>query len=133
MFVCLFVFVEIIYSKITDEAAITAHPKNAIRVEGDVVTLSCNATGNPEPSISWTKDGSPISSNSRISLSADNKQLTVTNVSRTDSGKYLCVANNKIGNVTWSAALLEVQCKYQYCDKTVILQLRTVSPAVLKT
>ena len=78
------------------------------------MTLSCNATGNPVPSISWTRDGSPIdrNANSRISFSADKKQLTITNVSRTDSGKYRCVASNSLGNDTSNASSVDIQCKY---------------------
>ena len=76
------------------------------------MTLSCNATGNPAPKISWIIGGSPVSSNSGISFSADNKQLTITNVSRTDSGEYRCVASNSLGNDTTSPAKLDVQCKW---------------------
>ena len=83
-------------------------------IEGTDVTLSCNkADGQPEPTISWTMNGSPLhtSVNSRISLSDDKKQLTVTNVHRTDSGEYRCVANNSLGNATSNASTLSVQCK----------------------
>ena len=76
------------------------------------MTFSCNATGNPAPTISWTKDGSPVSNNSRIGLSGDNKQLTIRYVSRTDSGEYQCVADNSLGNDTSNAATLDVKCKY---------------------
>ena len=78
------------------------------------MSFSCNATGDPAPAISWTKDGSLISSSgdSRISFGEDNKKLTITNVSRDDSGQYRCVANNSVGNETTSdAATLDVQCK----------------------
>ena len=73
--------------------------------------LSCNATGNPEPTITWTKNGTLISNNSRIS-SPQEKQLTITNVNRTDSGEYRCVASNSLGNDTSSAATVNVLCKY---------------------
>ena len=54
-----------------------------------------------------------MSANPRISLSSDNKQLTITNVTRTDSGhEYQCVASNIIKTVTSNAATLNVQCKY---------------------
>ena len=79
--------------------------------EGENVTLSCNATGNPSPSISWTKAGSAVNS-PRVSSSSGNKQLTITNVNRSDSGDYRCVANNSIGDaVTSNGAILDVQCK----------------------
>ena len=77
------------------------------------MTLSCDATGNPVPTISWTKDGSPIGSSYRISLSADNKQLTIMNLNRTDSEEYQCVADNSLGNDTSNVATLNVQCKYR--------------------
>lgn len=78
------------------------------------MTFSCNVTGNPVPTISWVRNGSSISTrfNSRISFSAGEKQLTITNLNRTDSGQYRCVANNSLGNDTSHYALLDVQCKY---------------------
>ncbi|XP_020608165.1 hemicentin-2-like [Orbicella faveolata] len=91
---------------------ITIHPKKETKLEGDNVTFSCKVDGNPVPTISWTTDGSPLDTNdnfTRISLSLDKKQLTITNVSRTDSGEYRCVASNILGNETSSAALLDVQ------------------------
>ena len=99
----------------TDQAEITAHPYDVTVIEGINVSLSCNAAGNPEPTITWTKDGSPISNNSRIS-SPQEKQLTITNVNRTDSGEYRCVAGNSLGNDTSNAATVDVQCKYSMTD-----------------
>ena len=82
---------------------------------GDNVTLFCNATGNPEPSISWTIDGLTVNTtlHPRIILTSDNKQLTVRNVSRTVfSHEYRCQANNSVGTITSDAASLNVQCEY---------------------
>ena len=92
---------------------ITKHPQNATVTEGENVTLSCNATGNPASSISWTKNGSAISTSGdpRISFGVDNKQMTITNVSRSDGGQYRCEVNNSNGTVTSNAATLEIQCK----------------------
>ena len=77
------------------------------------MAFSCDASGNPTPKFSWTKNGSPINTtdSARITLSAGNKQLNITNVSRLDSGEYKCVANNSVGVVNSSAAFLTVQCK----------------------
>jgi len=77
------------------------------------VTLSCNATGNPAPTISWFINGFSIdtgNNNSRIGFSGNQKQLTITNLRRTDSGKYRCTANNSLGNATSDVATLDVQC-----------------------
>ena len=81
--------------------------------EGDLL-LTCNATGNPTPSISWIKDGSSISTGDdpRIIFGARNETLTITNVNGADRGQYRCVASNNLGNATSNPALLDVQCKY---------------------
>ena len=75
------------------------------------VTFSSDANGVPEPTFSWTKDGSAVTANDRISLSADNKELRLTNVNGTDSGEYRCVATNSVGTVNSNAATLTVHCK----------------------
>ncbi|PFX20591.1 Neural cell adhesion molecule 1 [Stylophora pistillata] len=72
-------------------------------------TLFCNATGNPVPTIRWTKGGSVIMGNSKNELSADQKHLTVINVSRNDGGEYLCEAENSLGNNTSTGIRLDVQ------------------------
>jgi len=97
---------------VTDQPEIAAHPQNKTRIEGDNVTLSCNVDGQPVPIISWNRNGYPVNISGRVSISDDKKQLTITNVKRTDNGNYRCVANNSLGNSTSNAATLNVQCKY---------------------
>ena len=65
------------------------------------------------PTFSWTIDGSAVNAaaNPRISLSSDNKELTITNVSRKDSGEYRCDATNSVGTTGSKVATLDVQCK----------------------
>ena len=104
---------------VADQPKIKVHPKAETTTEGNNLTLFCNATGNPVPTISWTKDESPLSSNSRISLS-DDERLTITNVNRTDSGEYRCVASNSLGNDTSSGATLNIQCKYSVISDLVV-------------
>ena len=99
---------------ITDKPEITGLPPSVARPEGDNVTLSCNAEGNPVPTISWIRSGSHIDTSgnsSRIRFSEDKKQLTITNVNRTDSGEYRCVANNSLGK-TSSSSKLDALCTY---------------------
>ena len=76
------------------------------------MTLSCDASGNPiQKTFSWTVNGTAVTVGGRISLSQDDKQLTITNATRGDSGQYRCVATNSVGSVTSNAATLNVQCK----------------------
>ena len=82
---------------------IITQPQGGPVTEGDNVTLSCNVIGFPAPSITWTKDGSVLTSFGG---------LTITSVNRTDSGEYRCVAINSVANATSDAATLDVQCEY---------------------
>ena len=77
------------------------------------MTIFCEATGNPVPTISWTRNGYPVdtSNSSRMYLSYEGKQLTIKNVSKTDSAVYRCVAENSLGNVTSDGTTVEVHCK----------------------
>ena len=80
-------------------------------MQGSSVTFSSDANGVPEPTFSWTKDGSAVTANERINFLADKKQLRITNVTGTDSGVYRCVATNSVGTVNSNAATLTVHCK----------------------
>ena len=91
---------------------ITEHPQRVTRKEGEDVTLSFNACGNPEPEISWKKDGTTITDNDRIHLSDDNKKLTIRTLTKEDYGEYQGVATNCISFDISNCALLDVQCKY---------------------
>ena len=109
------IIIFLLFFVIIDQPEFTAHPQNVTKLEGYNVTLSCNATGNPKPAITWTRSGTPIntdSNDSRINFSEYKKQLTIINLNRTDNGEYRCVANNSVGIDTSNAATLNVQCKY---------------------
>ena len=69
--------------------------------EGDNLTLTCTASGMPQPKVSWIKLGGQRH-NGHI--------LAVTHINRTEAGKYKCEASNECGNET-ETATIDVQCK----------------------
>ena len=95
--------------RITDQPEFNRHPLNETKTEGENVTFTCDADGNPTPSFSWIKDGLVVNANSRITVSSN--KLTITNVTRADQGQYFCNATNDLGNVLSTAAILNVLCK----------------------
>ena len=105
-----------LFLSITDQPEFTTQPQSQTVREENNVTLSCNAIGNPEPTFSWTINGTIVNTtaNPRISLSPQNKQMTMTNVRGADSGQYQCTANNAIGTVISNSATLDVQCKCNF-------------------
>ena len=73
-------------------------------VESNGATLFCNATGNPQPNITWTKQGN----NTVLSSS---ETLTLTNLTRGDNGAvYICKAQNNVGSQE-ATATITVLCE----------------------
>uniref|UniRef100_A0A4W4HH98 Ig-like domain-containing protein n=1 Tax=Electrophorus electricus TaxID=8005 RepID=A0A4W4HH98_ELEEL len=77
----------------------TVAPKATVRqadmtaVEGQTVTMHCQASGFPTPGISWSKLRAPLPWQHR----EEGGTLTLTNVGRQDSGQYICNATNSAG------------------------------------
>ena len=69
--------------------------------EGDNLTLTCTASGMPQPKVSWIKPGGQRH---------NGHMLEVTQINRTQRGKYICEASNECGNAT-EMATIDVQCK----------------------
>ncbi|ROL41410.1 Neural cell adhesion molecule 1-A [Anabarilius grahami] len=62
------------------------------------VSIVCLVKGTPTPNISWILPSS--SDDSRIKFNTDKSELTISAVTRSDYGEYVCTATNKIGENT---------------------------------
>ena len=71
-------------------------------MEGDSVSLNCNAMGFPAPFVAWSKVGVGVVSQDRL--------LNITNIAKADRGQYKCFANNTCGSDV-SFTSINVQCK----------------------
>ncbi|XP_029432551.1 carcinoembryonic antigen-related cell adhesion molecule 7-like isoform X1 [Rhinatrema bivittatum] len=65
----------------------------------DSVTLICG-TSSTIQTILWYKERQSLPSNDRMSLSPDNRTLTISNVSIADSGSYRCEVINPVSRST---------------------------------
>ena len=65
----------------------------------------CVATGNPQASIVWNKDGrSVLTDRRRIQILRDGS-LVIRSVTKMDTGVYTCIAANIIGSDEMSSAV----------------------------
>ncbi|XP_059482305.1 protein amalgam-like isoform X2 [Neocloeon triangulifer] len=75
--------------------------------KGDSLTLSCSATGYPQPSISWSRKGRHMPNGEDT---IDGESITFENVNRKHIGIYECMATNNVGDPATSS--VEVEVKY---------------------
>jgi len=89
-----------------DPPSIVSRHVNKTVNETQDLRLVCDATGNPQPHISWTKgpDRTPIKS--------VDGALILNNVNKSDTGVYQCRASNGIGSDAMVSSHLTVNCKF---------------------
>ena len=86
-------------------------------IEGNNITITCEATGIPLPTIVWTVNGRVLMSDSVNTTTGNGvvlrvtDTLTIMNVSREHTGVYTCSANNSVGSDN-SNITITVQCKF---------------------
>ena len=77
--------------------------------EHSEVTLSCNATGKPEPNITWTR----VWENGTDSgeLQSEDGYLVMADINRSSKGTYRCTAFNGVGEPDSQTVTVIVRCK----------------------
>nr|XP_058941417.1 uncharacterized protein LOC131769700 [Pocillopora verrucosa] len=86
---------------------------------GKNYTLTCNASGDPLPKITWTKDGIPAEE-----FNVTGYKLHLTDVKLKDVGSYRCTASNGYGVDASNASIVGVKCNE--CEiKTVGIKLES--------
>ena len=80
---------------------IHVHPKDTNVTNGYSLTLNGQATGFPQPVVSWQKDGQAVDTSHVTLLS--NGSLYIFSTVMQDAGRFSCKASNSAGSVTKSA------------------------------
>ena len=75
-------------------------PKALQVKDGEMLTLKCTVKGDPEPQITWFKNGEPLSSSDIIDLRYRQglASLSINEVFPEDEGAYICKATNSLGS-----------------------------------
>ena len=71
--------------------------------EGQNVTIVCNASGQPQPKVTWSK---AVGSLTKDTTSVVKGALTICKVTKSDGGTYVCRAQNILGSVSVAAQLM---------------------------
>jgi len=75
--------------------------------EGEDALLECKVSGNPAPSVHWTrKDSKSVLHGTPC---AGGSCVHITNVQRQDAGMYMCTASNEVGSPHSATIVLTVQ------------------------
>ncbi|CAI5454961.1 unnamed protein product [Caenorhabditis angaria] len=77
---------------------IQVHSENPIKAIGETITIYCNASGNPQPTLKWTKNGQPLhDSSDGVRISLKGSRLDIPHLKKTDVGDYTCLGVNEAG------------------------------------
>uniref|UniRef100_A0A0R3RPP0 Hemicentin-1 n=1 Tax=Elaeophora elaphi TaxID=1147741 RepID=A0A0R3RPP0_9BILA len=80
---------------------VSIEPEDNVRPMDSVIMMQCQATGNPEPSLSWTKDGQPlITSTNGVRISSKGSRLDIPRLKQSHVGEYTCTAVNEVGTAS---------------------------------
>uniref|UniRef100_A0A8C3YS51 Obscurin n=1 Tax=Catagonus wagneri TaxID=51154 RepID=A0A8C3YS51_9CETA len=81
-------------------------------VLGQSVTLACQVSAQPAAQATWSKDGTPLESSSRLLISSTLKNfqlLTILVVAAEDLGVYTCSVSNALGTAATTAILQKAE------------------------
>ncbi|XP_078353730.1 uncharacterized protein LOC144638391 [Oculina patagonica] len=87
-----------------DKPVIEELPERVILSVGKLAVLTCEVSGNPEPSVTWTKNGN--ASIPRAQFKNDGRILVIPHVLPGDSGVYECKASNALGENRTSTTVI---------------------------
>ncbi|XP_051929217.1 hemicentin-1 isoform X2 [Hippocampus zosterae] len=76
---------------------IHSHPSTVEVILNNTIVLPCRATGSPRPTITWQKEGINIHTTGGSFTVLPHGSLQITKASVSNSGTYICVAQNPAG------------------------------------
>lgn len=139
-FILLFLIITIFQTFSSELPVIESHPSALDVILNNPVSLPCRATGSPRPTITWQKEGINIPTTGKwfclfLSVGVSNQSwnfgsgfvlggrstilpngsLQISKASLSDSGMYICVAQNPAGTALGKTRL-RVQGRYFYFE-----------------
>ncbi|OPJ84914.1 peroxidasin [Patagioenas fasciata monilis] len=85
-------------------------PQDVVAETGQDVAIACTAQGDPQPTITWVKEGIQITESGKFHISQDGT-LSIHDLGVADQGRYECIARNPFG-FTSSAMQLSITATF---------------------
>uniref|UniRef100_A0A3Q2D6H9 Immunoglobulin superfamily, DCC subclass, member 3 n=1 Tax=Cyprinodon variegatus TaxID=28743 RepID=A0A3Q2D6H9_CYPVA len=79
-------------------------PQSISRPVGTTALFTCQAQGEPEPQLTWLKNGQVLEPGGHVKF-RNNNTLTIYSISQEDEAIYQCIAENSAGSTQASARL----------------------------
>ncbi|KAM6927796.1 contactin-4 [Xenentodon cancila] len=70
--------------------------KSTVIQRGGEAVVECHPKASPRATVSWWRDGEPLKDTERQTIMPDGT-LRIANISKSDEGRYTCVARNQFG------------------------------------
>ncbi|XP_054901138.1 immunoglobulin superfamily DCC subclass member 3 [Poeciliopsis prolifica] len=80
-------------------------PQSIARPVGTTAIFTCQVQGEPEPQLTWLKNGQVLEPGGHVKLRNNNSTLTINSLSQEDEAIYQCIAENSAGSTQASARL----------------------------
>ena len=101
---------------VTPTILVSPSPLNVTHLE-EAIILTCNASGFPVPTVSWSHNGTDVTANTRLNIETQDDDRSVlsiiniaaVNVTENDSGEYICTASSSVGDAVSNLALVIIQ------------------------
>ncbi|XP_038047057.1 myosin light chain kinase, smooth muscle-like isoform X3 [Patiria miniata] len=107
----------------------TQKPRSVTVDEGSSLRITCKVEGDPEPAISWAKDGRIISPGQRIlmkklGIGSSLRILQIPAALATDAGSYACTVSNSFGEEKCTVSVVVHALEEEQTDFRQLLKSR---------
>ncbi|KAJ8380348.1 hypothetical protein SKAU_G00011260 [Synaphobranchus kaupii] len=94
-----------VYLNVLDPPSLQIWPVMVTAPLGSEVRFQCQVSGNPLPSITWSKQGWSVLTGGKVTIGVKNATLYLSSVKSYDEGLYTCEASNVVGRARGTASL----------------------------
>ena len=85
---------------------LSSSPQSFHQPIGSTAKIFCKAEGSPKPNITWSRDGRPVTTTSRLQFQDEGREVVISNLQENDGGIFKCTFRNTVGMITQTIHLI---------------------------